>query len=194
MAPHSSTVCVSTFSIVCLGGSAGSLNAYVDILKRLQTDTGMAFVVVCHRHTQHSHALRDVLSSVTNMAVTDVEDGMRLIPNTVFLAPPGLDMTLQAELFRLTPVIARRGWPRTVSTFLVSLAESAGTRAIAVILSGKDHDGSSALSAIRAAGGTTIAQADARSPEMPAAALATGCVDWFLPSTDIADRLMEMAE
>jgi two-component system, chemotaxis family, CheB/CheR fusion protein len=183
----------STFRIVCFGGSTGALHAYIDILNRLRTDTGMAFVIVAHHSIQHPHVLRDVLSSATGMAVADVEDGMRIAPDRVFVAPPRLDITLNRDWFRLAPPPPRRGWPTTISTFLVSLAQNAGQRAIAVILSGRDHDGSSALSAIRAAGGTNIAQADAPSPEMPTAAMATGCVDFFLPASGIADRLLQIA-
>ena len=53
------------------------------------------------------------------------------------------------------------GWPKTINIFLCSLAETAGQRAVAVILSGLDGDGSAALKAIKAAGGLTFAQSDA---------------------------------
>jgi two-component system CheB/CheR fusion protein len=178
---------------VCFGGSAGALHAYIDILKRLRPNTGMAFIIVSHRSTHQPHLLREILSSITAMAVTDVEDGMQIVPDRVFVAPPRFEITLDADLFRLAPLPHRRGWPTTISTFLLSLVQSAGQRAIAVILSGRDYDGSSALSAIRYAGGTNIAQADASSPQMPKAAVATGCVDFFLPSREIADQLMEIA-
>lgn len=183
----------SEFRIVCFAGSTGALHVYINILKRLRPDTGMAFVVVSHRGDQSAHLLNDILSSATSMTVTDVEDGMRVVPDRVFLAPPHVEITLDGDSFRLAPPSGHRGWPTTISTFLQSMAQSAGSRTIAVILSGKDYDGSSALSAIRAAGGTNIAQAGAYSPEMPAAAVATGCVDYFLTPAGIADCLLQLA-
>ena len=41
-----------TFRIVCIGGSAGGLAAYSEILRGLPADTGMAFVIVPHRGLQ----------------------------------------------------------------------------------------------------------------------------------------------
>lgn len=182
----------SGFRIVCLGGSTGALHAYVDILKRLPADSGIAFVIVSHREVQQGHLLAKVLSPCTDMPVIDVHDGMRVLPNCVFLAPPKMDMTFDGESFHLAPLRDARGWPTTISDFLRSLAASAGSRTIAVILSGKDYDGSAAMSAVRAAGGINMAQSDARSPEMPASAMKTGCVDFYLPSSEIAEQLLNV--
>ena len=63
------------------------------------------------------------------------------------------------------------GWPKTINIFLCSLAETAGQRAVAVILSGLDGDGSAALKAIKAAGGLTFAQSDAAYDSMPRSAV-----------------------
>ena len=186
--------CASEFRIVCLGGSTGALHAYIDILKRVGPDTGMAFIIVSHRGIQHAHLLREILTSCTAMHVVDVEDGSRVLPNHVFIAPPSADVTLDAAgVFHVALLRYHQGWPTTISNFLQSLAANAGRRAIAVILSGKDYDGSSAMSVMRAAGGTNMAQANAPSPEMPAAALGTGYVDFFMPSAEIAGQLLEIA-
>lgn len=117
---------------------------------------------------------------------------MRVLPNQVFVAPPRVEITVNGDHFQIAPPSGSRGWP-TISMFLRSKAHSAGRRSVAVILSGKHSDGSSALSAIRAAGGTNIAQSDASSPDMPAAAVATGCVDYLLSPAEIADRLLQIA-
>jgi two-component system CheB/CheR fusion protein len=182
----------SGFRIVCLGGSTGALQAYVDILERVPADSGMAFVIVSHREVGHGHLLAEVLSPYTDMPVVDVDDGMRVVPNHVFIAPPQTEMTFNAELFHVAPLRDPKGWPTTISTFLQSLAANAGSRTIAVILSGKDFDGSSAMSTVRAAGGINMAQSNARSPEMPASAVKTGYVDFYLPSVEIAKQLLKV--
>ncbi len=153
----------------------------------------MAFVIVSHRAAENADLLTKIISSCTHMPVIDVADGMRVVPNHVFIAPPLADLTLEGEFFRLTVLSHVRGWPTNISTFLQSLAENSGSRTIAVILSGKGYDGSSAMSAVSAAGGINMAQANATSPEMPAAAVNTGYVDFYLTSAEIAEQLLEVA-
>lgn len=77
--------------------------------------------------------------------------------------------------------------------FLCSLAEATGQRAVAVILSGLDGDGSAALKAIKAAGGLTFAQSDASFDSMPRHAVETGHIDYLLPATEIAKALLALA-
>jgi two-component system, chemotaxis family, CheB/CheR fusion protein len=183
----------STFRVVCFGGSAGALNAYLEILRHLPADTGMAFVVVAHRAAEHAHLLPEALSAATSMPVIEVEHGARLEPNRVFVAPAGVDMTLNEGRLLLAVCSKPHGWPITISIFLHSLAESAGPRAVAVILSGRDYDGSSEMAAIKAAGGVTFAQANAPYGEMPRAAVATGHVDFVLGPTGIATGLLALS-
>jgi two-component system CheB/CheR fusion protein len=76
---------------------------------------------------------------------------------------------------------------------MLSLAEACGQRAIAVILSGMDHDGTTALKAIKAAGGMTFAQSNAAFDDMPRHALETGHVDFLLKPEEIAAALLALA-
>ena len=78
------------FRVVCLGGSAGGLEAYTGILRNLPADTGMAFVVAQHQRFEHVHLLSQILASATAMPVVEVEHGMLLEPNRVFVMPPGV--------------------------------------------------------------------------------------------------------
>ena len=96
------------------------------------------------------------------MATCEIQHGMRLRDNCVFVLPPGFQLTLSDARFVLTKARERHGWPTTLSVFLCSLAENLGPRAIAVILSGLGNDGTSALAAVKPAGGQTFAQADPR--------------------------------
>lgn len=182
------------FQVVCLAGSAGGLQAYLDILKVIPADTGMAFVVAPHRGIEHAELLPKILSGVTPMPVLDVEEGMTLSPNTVFIMPPRVDMTLSGETFHLRTTPAPRGWPKSINVFLCSLAEEMGPRAIAAILSGFDHDGSAALKTVKAAGGVTFAQSDASVESMPFNAVLTGHVDYLLTAADIGKALISLSD
>ena len=106
--------------------------------------------------------------------------------------PPSVEMTVTNNEFALQPPRKPRGWPMTISIFLLSLAEACGQRAIAVILSGMGHDGSAALKAIKAAGGMTFAQSNAEFGDMPRHAVETGHVDFILSPEEIASTLLEL--
>jgi len=181
------------FRVVCLGGSAGGLQAYMDILRNLPADTGMAFVIAPHRALENAHLLPQLLSTVTKMPVVEVEQGMPLEPDHVFVMPPRKDMTMAGDVFQLRTTARPPGWPKTINIFLYSLAKVTGQRAVAVILSGLDGDGSAALKAIKAGGGFTFAQSDAAYPSMPRTAVETGHIDYLLPAADIAKALLVLA-
>jgi two-component system CheB/CheR fusion protein len=181
------------FRVVCLGGSAGGLQAYMDILRGLPADTGMAYVVAAHRALEGAHMLADILSKVTQMPIVEVKEGMRLEPNRVFLMPPHMDMTTTVNVFHLRTTSRPPGWPKTINIFLCSLAEEIGPRAVAVIISGLDGDGSAALKAIKAAGGLTFAQSDAAFGSMPREAVETGHIDHLLPAAEIGKALLALA-
>ena len=181
------------FRVVCLCGSAGGLKAYVDILGRMPADTGMAFVVAPHRALENANLLPQILSGVAKMPVVEVRQGMRIKPDRVFIMPPHVDMTIVDNVFHLRTTQRPPGWPKTINIFLCSLAESAGERAVAVILSGLDGDGSAALKAIKDGGGATFAQSDAAFDSMPRAAVETGHIDHLLPASGIAKALMALA-
>jgi chemotaxis response regulator CheB len=181
------------FRVVCLGGSAGGLQAYTDILRGLPADTGMAFVIAAHRAPKQTQLLPHLLRAVTKMPIVEVKEGMRLEPNRVFLMPSQMDMTTTGDEFHLRTTARPPGWPTTINLFLFSLAEALGQRAVAVILSGLDGDGSAALKSVKAAGGLTFAQSDATSKSMPREAVETGHIDYLLPAAEIAKALSALA-
>ncbi len=80
----------------------------------------------------------------------------------------------------------------TITVFLRSMAEAYGRRAVAVILSGMDKDGSAALKAVKAVGGVTFAQSNPAFASMPNHAVATGCIDFVLPPAGIAQALLNL--
>jgi len=182
------------FAWCACAAQRGGLEAYLGILRNLPADTGMAFVIASHRGLGHAYLLPQALVRTTAMPIVEVEQGMRLVPNRVFLMPPGKDMTIEGDVFDLVTKSKRRGWPVTISIFLRSIAAAYESRAVAVILSGMDVDGSAALQAIKAAGGATFAQSNPAFVSMPRYAVETGYVDFVLPPVDIANALSALAQ
>jgi two-component system, chemotaxis family, CheB/CheR fusion protein len=182
------------FPVVGVGASAGGLEAFTILLNHLPADTGMAFVLVQHLDPSHESLLTSLLSKSTRMPVHEVVDGMLLEPNHVFVMPPNTDMVLSDGRLKLAPRTLTVGQHMPVDHFFRSLAESRGSRAIAVILSGTASDGALSIAEVKAAGGVTFVQ-DQRSAKydgMPRSAIATGSVDFILPPDRIAQELAEI--
>jgi len=179
----------NTFSIVGVGASAGGLDAFTQLLKSLPDDTGMAFVLIQHLLPTHPSSLVDILSRTTSMPVTEVEDGMLVEPNRVYVIPPDRDMIISHGALQLLPR-ASEGQHLPIDHFFCALAEDQGHRAIGVVLSGTGNDGMLGLGAIKSAGGFTFAQdSSAQQDGMPRSAIATGYVDSVLSPRKIASEI-----
>ncbi|MEI2582593.1 chemotaxis protein CheB [Scytonema sp. PRP1] len=183
------------FPVVGIGGSAGGLEAFTQLLNYLPTNTGMAFVIIQHMPPKQESALSLILSRATRMPVHEVQDGMAVAPNQVYVIPPNAGMTIVQGVLKLTPRSSTNRIFMSVDTFLLSLAEERGNKAIGVILSGGDSDGARGIEAIKAAGGVTFAQCEgtAQVDSMPNTAIATGQVDFILPPDKIAQKLAEIS-
>lgn len=182
------------FPVVCVGGSAGGLDAYIRLLKHLPGDLGVAVVIVNHLR-QTATLLHELLPNYTRMPVELITEGLVIRPNHVFIIPPQRDLHVLDGEFRLKPISKPRGWPDVITVFLRSLAENWDGKLIAVIVSGFDGDGADALCEIREVGGVTIAQEleTASQPDMPESAIASGCVDMVLSPEGIALEIARIA-
>jgi chemotaxis response regulator CheB len=182
------------FPIVCVGGSAGGLEAYIRLLDCLPSDLGVAVVIVNHLRTV-STMLPEILPRHTKMPVQLISEGLPVTPNRVFIIPEKRDLHIRDGAFHLKPVSKPRGWPDVITVCLVSLTRHWRGQLVAVILSGFDGDGAAALCGIRDVGGMTIAQAPdtAAVPDMPHSAIASGCVDFVLSPEDIALKIASIA-
>jgi two-component system, chemotaxis family, protein-glutamate methylesterase/glutaminase len=182
------------FPVVCVGGSAGGLDAYTRLLRHLPADMGVAIVIVNHLRTVATH-LHEILPRYTNMPVKLITERLVIQPNHVFIIPAQRDLHVLDGEFRLQPISKPRGWPDVITVFLRSLTEHWAGQLIAVIVSGYDGDGAAALSGIKEVGGITIAQklATAEQPDMPESAIASGCIDLILSPEDIAREIIRIA-
>lgn len=182
------------FPVVCVGGSAGGLDAYTRLLKQLPDDMGVAIVIVNHLRTV-STRLHEILPSSTRMPVELITEKLVLEPNHVYIIPEQRDLHVLEGEFRLKPISKPRGWPDVITVFLRSLTDYWDGKLIAVIVSGFDGDGAAALQGIKEVGGVTIAQRPdtAIQPDMPESAIASGSIDFVLSPEEIAEKIKEIA-
>jgi chemotaxis response regulator CheB len=182
------------FPVVCVGGSAGGLDAYIQLLKSLPGDMGVAIVIVNHITSMPTH-LHEVLPRFTSMPVELITENLRIEPDRVFIIPENRDLHVDDGKFLLKPISKPRGWLDVITVFLRSLTEFWDGKLIAIIVSGYDGDGAAALCGIKQVGGITIAQKldTAIQPDMPESAIASGCIDFVLSPKDIALEIVRIA-
>ena len=182
------------FPVVCVGGSAGGLDAYIRLLRNLPSDMGVAIVIVNHLRTVATQ-LHQILPRYTVMPVALITNQLLIQPNHVFIIPEQRDLHVLDGEFRLKPISKPRGWPDVITVFLRSLTKHWDGKLIAVIVSGYDGDGAAALCGIKEVGGVTIAQKldTAEQPDMPESAIASGCIDFVLSPENIAIEIARIA-
>ena len=182
------------FPIVCVGGSAGGLDAYIRLLTCLPADLGVAIVIVNHI-TLFPTQLHTILPRYTTMPVDLITDRLLIEPNRVFIIPENRDLHVEDGEFHLKPISKPRGWPDVITVFLRALTADWDGPLVAVIVSGYDGDGAAALCGIKGVGGITIAQklSTASQPAMPQSAIDTGCIDFVLSPEAIALQIRRIA-
>ena len=174
--------------IVGIGGSAGGLKAYKALLDSLSPDTSMAFVVVSHIYPTANSQLAQILSRHTKMPVMVAATALRIQANHVYVIPANADLRIEGDAFTVVSPRTKRN--KQIDFLFTSLADTMGARAIGIVLSGFDGDGTDGCMHIKAMGGTTFAQdSSAEVSEMPLRAQASGSVDFVLPPEKIAAAL-----
>ena len=118
------------FPVVGIGASAGGLEACTALLKALPINPGMAFVLVQHLDPHHESILHKLLSRSTEMPVIQVEDGMLLEPDHVYVIPPKHDIAVRERTLRLLSRRRTAGRHLPINRFFASLAEDQKSAAI----------------------------------------------------------------
>ena len=194
VAPDATPQPALPFPVVCVGASAGGLEAFNQLLDALAPDTGMAFVLVSHLSPSHPSHLAEILGRATHMPVAEVKDEPTVQPNRVYVIPPDRSMVIAGGRLKLLPRHQVRGQHHPIDLFLESLARDQLHKSIAVVLSGTGSDGTLGLDEIKAAGGITFAQDQTAAYEgMPRSAMQSGSVDFVLPPAGIGRQLVEIA-
>jgi two-component system chemotaxis response regulator CheB len=183
------------FDVVALAASAGGLHALSEVLEGLPGSFPAALVIVQHLDPRHRSLMADILSRCTPLKVKQAQEGNRVEPGRVYIAPPNRhllvnpDGTLSLSQSELVHFVRP-----SADLLFESVAASFKERAIAVVLSGTGSDGSMGVKAIKKMGGTVIVhnEESAEFFGMPGAALQTGSVDFGRPLEQSASALITL--
>ena len=192
---EASTVLRSPLTPVCaIGASAGGVPALRNFFGHIQTDIGLAYVVIVHLAPDHPSALVSILAACTRMPVQQVVDVAAIRPNTVYVIAPDRELVVGTDEIAARPFTQPRGQRAPIDMFFRSTAAGRGD-GLAVILSGSGSDGALGVRAIKEGGGVVFVQepAEAEFPMMPQNAIATGVADFVAPIELLTVRIAEVA-
>ena len=177
------------------GGSAGGLEALLEVLHRLPRDFPATIGVALHRSASGESQLVEILARNIPLPISEPSDGESVKPGHIYLAPRDFHMTIEDERWRLDRGPKVHRMRPAVDPLLISAAASRGNRVVGVLLSGGGVDGVEGLIAITGKGGLSIAQQpeQARQPSMPVSAIRADDVDAVLRLQEIATILPLLA-
>ena len=180
--------------VVGVGASAGGLEALQQFLTFLPANTDMAFVIIQHLAPDHKSMLADILGKYTVMPVTEVQDGIKVERNHVYMIPPKYNIEIIGDALYLREYDhAKINHP--IDIFFRSLAAAYENRSVAVILSGTGSDGTNGIRSIKEQNGVIIVQTPetAKFDGMPRNAIATGFVDLIQNPDSIAREMVHLS-
>jgi two-component system chemotaxis response regulator CheB len=184
-----------SYDIVAVAASAGGLNALSELLSALPKEFPAAIVVVQHLDPRHRSLMAEILGRRTKLRVCQADEGDRLGPGTVYIAPPDRHLLVNPDgSLALTQSELVHFVRPSADVLFESVAASYRDRAIALVLTGTGSDGSMGVGAIKKMGGTVIVQNEKTSEffGMPGAAIGTGHVDFVLPLDEIPAALVTL--
>lgn len=181
--------------IVVIGTSWGGLSAVSTVVERLPSTFALPVVVVQHRSPDAPGLLAELLQLRTGLRVCEVEDKQPILPGYVFVAPPNYHLLVDRGVFSLSTDAPVRYSRPSIDVTFTSVADEYGPRAIGIILTGANEDGSLGLKRIADRGGYAIVQdpATAESAIMPEAARRAVPKARVLPLDRMAGHLVTIA-
>jgi two-component system chemotaxis response regulator CheB len=185
------------YRYVVIGGSAGGIEALRVILMALPVDFALPILVAQHLHASDEGALAVHVARLTRLPVVEACDKDPIERVHLYTAPANYHMLMERDGTIGLSIDEQVNCSRpSIDVLFESAALAFGDAVVAVILSGASADGAEGISAVKKAGGLTIAQdpASAESPVMPQAAIDTGAVDEVLSTEQIGRLLATLGE
>ena len=189
---NSSDTSSTQFPVVGIGASAGGLDAVKAFLQALPPKSGMAYVFIQHLSPDHTSILPEILQKFTPFPVHLITDNIHLDPDNLYIIPNNNVVTATDGVLKLAPLEKRHKKSNTIDLFFSSLGVVHQSFAVGIVLSGALNDGTLGLQVIKSYGGLTFAQDEgtAAFDSMPKSAINSGAVDFVLPPSGIAEKLI----
>lgn len=186
----------SRIDTIVVGASAGGVEALSRLVASLPADLGAAVFVVIHFPEGAPSVLPEILGRKGVLPALHAEDGMVVVPNRIYVAPPGRHMLLKRTTIRVIDGPKENNNRPSIDPLFRTAARSCGHSVAGILLSGMLDDGTMGMASVKRYGGITIAQhpADAAFGDMPRNAIVQVGVDHVLTLDEIGPLLVRLAQ
>lgn len=180
------------FPIVAIGASAGGLEAFESFFKAINHDCGIAFVLIAHLDPTHVSLLPELLQKNSKMKIHQIQDGVQVQPNNVYVIPPNEGLSILNGILLLTDLPQPHGIKMPIDNFFSALAKDQKNNAVCIVLSGTGSDGTLGLKEVKSEAGLVMVQDEesAKYDGMPRSAISTGLADYILSPEKMPEQLM----
>ena len=182
---------------VVLGASAGGFEALLAVLDGLPAAYPLPLVAVLHLPDHHESRLAELFGYRLALEVREARDKEPLAPGTLYFAPPGYHLSIEADHSFSLSCEERVNHARpSIDVLFASAGDAYGKFLAGILLTGANFDGAAGMAGMQVAGALTIVQdpASAAVATMPEAALRRMTPDLILPLADIHSVLRMLGE
>jgi len=187
----------TTETLIAFGASTGGVETLGRILSNFPPDAP-GTVIAQHMPPHFTRQFAERLNKFCAVTISEAEDGRRVRPGHVFIAPGDAHLTVKRSgadyVCRLEDSPPVNGHRPSVDVLFNSVAKAAANKAIGVILTGMGRDGAHGLKAMKDAGAMTLGQDEASSIVygMPKVAFDCGAVSRQLPENKILPTILSL--
>ena len=181
--------------IVVVGGSAGGVEAVLEVARGLPATLDASVLVAIHLAASGTSLLPKLVARAGPLPAVHPTDLTPLIHGQIFVAPPDYHLLCSPQGIRLGIGPRENGHRPSIDVLFRTAARHFGPRVLGVILSGNLDDGTAGALEIRRCGGSVIAQdpEDTLHPSMPLHAMRAGAVDRVLPLAALAGDIARLS-
>jgi two-component system chemotaxis response regulator CheB len=185
--------------LIAIGASTGGVEALITLLSEFPQNCPPT-VITQHMPATFTKSFAERLDRLCAPRVSEAVEGAPLVAGQIYLAPGSIAhlqvVSGKTLVCRLTPSGPVNGHRPSVDVLFKSVAETAKSQAVGIILTGMGRDGADGLAAMRQAGARTIGQDRATSLVygMPRVAYEIGAVEKQMPLKKIGDEVLRLTD
>jgi len=181
--------------LVVIGGSAGSLQVILEMLKKLNIEIEFPILLVLHRKAHSTNILPLLLQQFSAMEVIEIEDKTEIENNKLYIVPADYHLLFESKKLMSLDSSEKMNYSRpSIDVTFKSAAEIFGKNLVGVLLSGANADGVEGLAYIKKNGGKVWIQdpATAEVDYMPQHAVDRVEYDQIITPGNLADFINKL--
>jgi two-component system chemotaxis response regulator CheB len=197
---ESTTVGRACLGVIVIGASTGGPPALQSLFQRIPPELPVCYLVAQHMPANFTQAFAERLNRLSSLDIQEARGGETIEAGKVFISPGGRNLKLVNISGRLYTLVddpeKNAKYIPSISDLYKSVAAAAGSKVLAIQLTGMGSDGADGIVAIKNAGGATIAESEDTAVVfgMPKEAIATGQVDHVIKLDEIPAEVERFAD